>query len=75
MFKGNNRNTRKKCEICSALITGVFVINFEDISSFIFLISVVDFEQANVSSEALFLFSSEKKVFLKTGKNDQRDYH
>ena len=40
LFKVNNRNTRKKCEICSKLTiktperrrSGVFIVNFEHIS-------------------------------------------
>ena len=45
MFKVNNRNTRKKCEICSKLRiktpewrqwrrSGAFIVNFEDISHY-----------------------------------------
>ena len=61
MFKLNNRNTRKKCEICSKLTiktpewihwlrSGVFVLNFEYVS-FIFLLFIfptTDFEKVNV---------------------------
>ena len=40
MFKGNNRNTRTRCKICSKLTSGgyrwhrsgVFIVNFEHIS-------------------------------------------
>ena len=52
LFKVNNRNTRKRCEICSKLIiktperrqwrfSGVFIVNFEYISHFflVFLLS------------------------------------
>ena len=35
LFKVNNRNTRKKCEIFSKLtIKTVFIVNFENISHF-----------------------------------------
>ena len=57
MFKGNNRDTRESCEICSKLtmktperrhlrLSGVFIVNFEHIFS---SISIVNFEQVNVS--------------------------
>ena len=52
MFKVNNRNTRKRCKICSMLITktsewrhwrwsGIFIVNFEHISHLflVFLLS------------------------------------
>ena len=39
LFKVNNRNTRKRCEICSKLTiktperrSGVFIVNFEEVS-------------------------------------------
>ena len=32
IFKVNNRNTRTRCEICSKLTAGIFVVNFEHIS-------------------------------------------
>ena len=51
LYKGNNRNTRKRCEICSKLIiktSGVFIINFEQLTPFS-SVSIVDFEQINVS--------------------------
>ena len=33
LFKGNNRNTRKRCEICSKLtIKTPVIVNFEHIS-------------------------------------------
>ena len=42
LFKVNNRNTRKRCEICAKLTiktqerrhSGVFIVNFEHISNF-----------------------------------------
>ena len=58
MFKVNNRNTRKRCEICSKLTiktperrhhwhrSGVFIVNFEHISH-CSSVSIVNFEQAN----------------------------
>ena len=59
LFKVNNRNARKWCEICSKLTIntperrqwrhpGVFIVNFEHISHFFSTVSIVDFEQANV---------------------------
>ena len=66
MFKVNNRNARKRCDICSKLIiktpqrrqwhgSGVFIVNSEHISNVDLLtyISIVDFEQVNVSWEKL----------------------
>ena len=55
LLKVNNRNTRRRYEICSKLTintparrqwhhSGAFIVNFEDISRFF-----VDFEQLNVS--------------------------
>ena len=59
VFKVNNRNTRKRCEISSRLTTntpewrhwrcsGVFIANFEHISHF-YRVSILNFEQVNVS--------------------------
>ena len=55
LFKLNNRNTIKRCEIYSKLTIktperqcrrfGVFILNFEHISS----TSIVDFKQVNIS--------------------------
>ena len=53
--KVNNRNTRKRCEICSKLTIktpkrrqwrrfGVFIVNFEHISHLCSSVSVVNFE-------------------------------
>ena len=56
MFKVNNKNTRKRCEIYSKLTiktrgrSGVFIDNFEHISH-LSSVSVVDLEQVNVSWE------------------------
>ena len=60
LFKVNNGNTRKKCEICSKLTikrperrhgrrSGDFIVNFEHISHLFSSVSTVDFEQVNVS--------------------------
>ena len=62
MFKVNNKDTRKSCEICSKLTIklperrhqrcfGVFNVNFKHISYFtsFFSVSIVDFEQVNVT--------------------------
>ena len=56
LLKVNNKNNRKKCEICSKLIiktperrSVVFIINFEHISHLFTSVSIADFEQANVS--------------------------
>ena len=57
LFKVNNRNTRKRCEICSKLTIKTrktwtsfcfFTVNFEHVSN-LFLMSLVDFEHVNVS--------------------------
>ena len=44
MFKVNNRNTRKRCEICSK-----FLFLTLNISTPFFIVSFTGFEQANVS--------------------------
>ena len=52
MFKGNNRNTKTRCEICSELTiktaerrhwrrSAVFIVNFEH------SVSIVNFEQVD----------------------------
>ena len=54
MFKFNNRNSRKKCKICSKLTvkiserhqrrrSGVFIVNVEHMSH-LFSVSIVNFE-------------------------------
>ena len=55
LFKFNNRNTRKRCKICSGLTrktpkqsSGVFTVDYEYVTLF-FSVSIVDFEQVNVS--------------------------
>ena len=66
LFKVNNRNTRKRCEICSKLTTktlewrqwrrsGVFMVNFEHFS-YIFLVFLLpDLEKVNVCWVLVFL--------------------
>ena len=60
LFKVNNRNTRKRCEICSKLTiktpkrryrrrSGMFIVNFEHILHLFKSVAVVDFEQLNAS--------------------------
>ena len=55
------RNTRYRCEVCSKLTrktpeqrqwrhSGVFIVNFENISHFFSGVSIVNFEQVNDSS-------------------------
>ena len=59
MFKINNRNTRKRSEICSKLTikilerhqwqhSRVFIVNFEHISYLVLLFYIANFEQANL---------------------------
>ena len=56
LFKVNNRNTRKKCEICSKLTiktperrqwccSGVFIVNLEYISHFFLVFLLVTFNK------------------------------
>ena len=59
ILKGNNRNTRTRCEICSKLpiktlerqwcLSVVFIINYEHISYLFFSVSIVNFVQVNAS--------------------------
>ena len=60
LFKINNRNIRKRWEICSKLIiktpewrqwrrSDIFTVNFEHISHLFSSVSIVDFKQVNVS--------------------------
>ena len=60
LFKVINRNTRKRCEICSKSTIktpewrqwrrySVFIVNFEHISPPFSSFSIVDFEQVNIS--------------------------
>ena len=64
LFKVNNRNTRKRCEICPKLTiktpkrryrrrSGMFIVNFEHIVHLFKSVSVVDFEQLNASWEVV----------------------
>ena len=61
MLKVSNRNTRKKCEICSKVTiktpershlrrSDVFIVNFEPFSG----VPIVDFEQVNINWGASF---------------------
>ena len=74
LFKVSNRNTGKRSEICSKLTiktlerrqwrhSGVFIVNFEDISHLFFSVSIVDFEQANVSWEIMKLLFHVNEAF------------
>ena len=60
LFKVNNRNTRKRFEICLKLSmitperrhwrhSGVFIVNFDHISHLFSGVSIIDFEQVNGS--------------------------
>ena len=67
LFKLNNRNTRKKFEVCSKLTTktrrhcrlfGVFIVNFERISQLIVaIVSIVNFKQVNSCWQSCGLFA------------------
>ena len=65
LFKVNDRNTIRRCEICSKLTikildwhqwhrSGVFIVDFEHISHVFhfFIVSIVNFKQVNVSWES-----------------------
>ena len=71
LFKFNNGNTSKKCEICLKLKmktperrhvrrSVVLIVNFEHIT---YIVSIVDFEQVNVSWDARKLGISTMKYF------------
>ena len=56
LFKVDNRNTRKRCEICEKLTIktierrqSFFIVNFEHYFTFFPSVSIVDFEQVHVS--------------------------
>ena len=62
LFKVNNWDFEKRYEICSKLAiksperidwrrSGVVIVNFEDISYFFTSVSIVDFEEVNISSD------------------------
>ena len=66
LFKVSNKNTRKRCKICSTLKIkaperrhrwrcGVFIVNYEHISLVKFDF-IVDFEQVNVSREVNWIY-------------------
>ena len=58
LFKVNNRNS-KRCEICSKFtaktperindVSGVFIVNFENMSHLFSIVSNANFEQVNIS--------------------------
>ena len=60
LFKVNNRNARKRCEICSKLTVKTstmsltsfwcFIVNFEHISNLFLVFLFVDFKQVNVGN-------------------------
>ena len=79
MFKIDNRNTRKRSEICSKLTikilerhqwrhSRVFIVNFEHISYLVLLFYIANFEQANldwVKTSLLMIFVEElNKLFF-----------
>ena len=60
MFKVNNRNTRKRCKICSKLTiktperhhwrrSGVFIVNFQHISDLFIVFLLFTLNQVNIS--------------------------
>ena len=51
MFKVNNRNTRKRCEVCSKSLTSFWCFNCElwTYCTTFSCVSIVDLEQVNVS--------------------------
>ena len=54
LFKVNNRNTRKRCEICSKLTIktpSVFIVKFEHISYLFLVFLLSTLNQVNVSLE------------------------
>ena len=64
LFKVNNRNTRKKSEICS----GVFIVNFETYLTSFSSVSIVEFEQVNVSWKCLMLTNNTTTVICNSHK-------
>ena len=58
LFKVNNRNTRKRCEICSKLTIKTYFPSFSSVS-------IVDFEQVNVGWESIVLELYVLTFFLK----------
>ena len=69
LFKVNNRNTRKRCEICSKLTiktrprSGVFIVNFEHNFTPFSSVSTVDFEQVNVNWGRSITISTKDELF------------
>ena len=62
LFKVNNRNFKKRCEICSKLTiktpvrpqwccSGFFIVNFEKYVAPFSIVSIIDYEQVSVSRE------------------------
>ena len=63
MFKVNNRNTRKRCEICSKLtikirgvVLDIFIVNFEHIPHLCSGVSIVNFELVNAGWVTLTIY-------------------
>ena len=63
MFKISNRNTRKKCEICSKITIKrpEFIVNFEHISHLV-LVFLVNFEQVNAGWAVTTLAHNARKI-------------
>ena len=61
LFEVNNKDTRAKSWCCS----GVFIVNFEQISH-IALVFFVDFVQVNVGREIIAIYIVAEKTFPKT---------
>ena len=64
LLKVNNRNTRKRSEICS----GVFIVNFETYLTSFSSVPIVEFEQVNVSWECLMLTNNTTTVICNSHK-------
>ena len=59
LFKVNSGNTKTMCKICSKFTiktlerqSGIFIVDFEQISSHSSGVSIVDFEQLNATWDA-----------------------
>ena len=70
LFKVNNRNTRKRYEICSKLILLLTLNIFTPFPS----VSIVNFEQVNVSWEHLQLSRIISMLLLTTVPSNQREF-
>ena len=79
MFKVKNRNTRKRCGICSKLTiktperrqwrsSGVFIVNLEHSTPFS-SVSIVDFEQVNICWVISYILSKYLMKFDEVEKN------